>query len=158
MSLGSLPEKGATPASLRESIIKDDPHFDERMRIMRKVIGEELIKISAVMEPKLREGLARSIARRFDEKQLRDINSFLATDSGRASTSTRPSRMAVQIASAFGSASTSEYVEPSCRSRWTSPFPTIGLLFALAHRSARRLKFSADVNIALYSTASNRCA
>jgi len=54
------------------------------MKIMRRVIGEELIKISAVMEPKLREGLARSIARRFDEKQLRDINLFLATDSGKA--------------------------------------------------------------------------
>ena len=54
------------------------------MRIMRRVIGEELVKISAVMEPKLREGLARSMARRFDEKQLRDINAFLATESGRA--------------------------------------------------------------------------
>jgi len=51
---------------------------------MRRVVGEELIKISAVMEPKLREGLARSVARRFDEKQLREINAFLATDSGRA--------------------------------------------------------------------------
>ena len=81
---GAKGTKGAAPASLRASMIKEDPHFDERMRIMRKVIGEELIKISAVMEPKLREGLARSIARRFDEKQLRDINAFLATDSGRA--------------------------------------------------------------------------
>jgi hypothetical protein len=32
----------------------------------------------------MREGLARSLARRFDEKQLSDINAFLATDSGRA--------------------------------------------------------------------------
>jgi hypothetical protein len=36
------------------------------------------------MEPKLREGLARSMARRFDEKQLSDLNAFLATDSGKA--------------------------------------------------------------------------
>ena len=76
--------KGAPSTSLHDQLAKDDPHFDERMKIMRRVIGEELIKISAVMEPKLREGLARSIARRFDEKQLKDINAFLATDSGRA--------------------------------------------------------------------------
>jgi len=76
--------KGAKSTSLHDQLAKDDPHFDERMKIMRRVIGEELIKISAVMEPKLREGLARSIARRFDEKQLKDINAFLATDSGRA--------------------------------------------------------------------------
>ena len=76
--------KGATPVSLRAQLAKDDPHFDERMKIMRRVVGEELIKISALMDPKLREGLARSIARRFDEKQLRDVNAFLATDSGRA--------------------------------------------------------------------------
>ena len=81
---GAKSTKGAAPASLRESMAKEDPHFDERMRIMRKVIGEELIKISAVMEPQLRVGLARSIARRFDEKQLKDINAFLTTDSGRA--------------------------------------------------------------------------
>jgi len=83
-----IPVKGtaetAPSTSLRDQLAKDDPHFDERMKIMRRVIGEELIKISAVMEPKLREGLARSIARRLDEKQLSDVNAFLATDSGRA--------------------------------------------------------------------------
>lgn len=71
-------------ATLRQEIAKDDPHFEERMRITRRVIGEELVRVSAVMEPRLRDGLARSIARRFDEPQLRDINAFLATDSGRA--------------------------------------------------------------------------
>lgn len=79
-------EDGAEAAqtSLREHLAGDDPHFDERMRITRRVIGEELIKVSALIEPKLRDGLARSIARRFDEAQLRDINAFLATDAGRA--------------------------------------------------------------------------
>lgn len=70
--------------SLREQLAKEDPHFEERMKITRKVIGEELIKISALLEPRMRDGLARSIARRFDEKQLGDINAFLVTDSGRA--------------------------------------------------------------------------
>ena len=84
--LGIKADKGkpSPGLSLRDEIAKDDPYFEERMKITRKVIGEELIKISAVMEPKLREGLARSLARRFDEKQLTDINAFLATDSGRA--------------------------------------------------------------------------
>ena len=76
--------KPASKATLRQEIAKEDPHFDERLRIMRKVVGEELVKISAVMEPQMREGLARSIARRFDEKQLGEINAFLATDSGKA--------------------------------------------------------------------------
>ena len=76
--------KSASATSLRQEMAKDDPHFEERMRIMQRVVREELIKVSAVMEPKLRDGLARSIARRFDEKQLKEINAFLATDSGKA--------------------------------------------------------------------------
>ena len=77
-------DKAAPATSLREKIAKEDPHFEERMRIMERVIREELIKISALMEPRMREGLARSMARRFDEKQLTEINAFLATPSGRA--------------------------------------------------------------------------
>jgi hypothetical protein len=76
--------KPVSGQTLRELAIKDDPHFEERMRIMQRVIGEEMVKIAKIMEPRLREGLARSMARRFDEKQLSDINAFLATDSGRA--------------------------------------------------------------------------
>jgi hypothetical protein len=76
--------KGDAALSLHDQMVKDDPHFDERMKIMRRVIGEELVKVSAVLEPKLREGLARSIARRFNERQLRDVNAFLTTDSGKA--------------------------------------------------------------------------
>ena len=76
--------KAASATTLRQEIARDDPHFEERMRIMQRVIHEELIKVSAVMEPKLRDGLARSIARRFDGKQLTEINAFLATDSGKA--------------------------------------------------------------------------
>jgi hypothetical protein len=76
--------KPPSKATLREAAIKDDPHFEARMKIMERVIGEEMAKIAKIVEPKLREGLARSMARRFDEAQLADINAFLATDSGRA--------------------------------------------------------------------------
>ncbi|GAA4714411.1 DUF2059 domain-containing protein [Sphingomonas lutea] len=77
-------KKPVSGLTLRQELAKDDPHFEERLKIIRRVIGEELVKISALMEPKMREGLARSIARRFDEKQLTEINAFMATDSGRA--------------------------------------------------------------------------
>ena len=76
--------QASSATSLRQEMAKEDPHFEERMRIMQRVVREELIKVSAVMEPKLRDGLARSIARRFDDKQLKEINAFLATDSGKA--------------------------------------------------------------------------
>lgn len=81
---GGKDAKKGSATTLRAEIARDDPHFDERMRIVRRVIGEELVKVSAVLEPKLREGLARSIARRLDETQLGEVNAFLATDSGRA--------------------------------------------------------------------------
>jgi hypothetical protein len=77
-------EKVASDLTLHDELARVDPHFDVRLKFLRRVIGVELIKLSAVMEPKLREGLARSIARRFDARQLGEINLFLATDSGKA--------------------------------------------------------------------------
>ena len=76
-------DKAAGATTLREQLEKEDPYFEERMTIMQRVVREELIKVSAIVEPKLREGLSRSIARRFDERQLREINAFIATDSGK---------------------------------------------------------------------------
>lgn len=83
---GKAASKGKAPATttLRQQMAKGDPHFEERMRISERVMGEEFAKMAAIIEPRLREGLARSMARRFDEKQLADVNAFLATDSGRA--------------------------------------------------------------------------
>jgi hypothetical protein len=96
--LGMTAEKGkpADTMTLKQKLAKDDPNFDERMRITERVLGEELAKVAALVEPAMREGLARSMARRFDEKQLSDINAFLATDSGRA----------------FGSQSMAMWVDP----------------------------------------------
>ncbi len=84
--LGLKGKDGKPPSkeTLRQAAVKEDPHFEERMKITERVMMEELAKLGAIMEPRLREGLARSMARRFDEKQLTDINTFLATDSGRA--------------------------------------------------------------------------
>jgi hypothetical protein len=83
---GKTADKGkpADTLTVRQKAMKKDPYFDERMRITERVLGEEFAKMAATIEPKLRDGLARSMARRFDEKQLTDINAFLATDSGAA--------------------------------------------------------------------------
>jgi hypothetical protein len=79
-------KKGTPPdtTTMRQEMAKDDPHFEERMQIIQRVLTDEFTKFAALIEPRIREGLARSMARRFDEKQLADINAFLATDSGRA--------------------------------------------------------------------------
>ena len=70
--------------SLHEQAAAKDPYFDQRMAAMRDVVGEEVGKLSAIIDPRMREGLSRSMARRFDAQQLVDINSFFATPSGRA--------------------------------------------------------------------------
>ena len=70
--------------SLHDQAASKDPHFDERMAAMREVAGDEFGKISAIVDPRIRDGLARSMARRFDARQLNDINGFFATPSGRA--------------------------------------------------------------------------
>ena len=99
--------KTADTMTLKQKLAKDDPYFDQRMRIAEKVVSEEFAKMAAIIEPKLREGLARSMARRFDEKQLADINAFLATDSGRA----------------FGSQSMAMWVDPDVLRSVMTSFP-----------------------------------
>lgn len=101
--------KSASKETLRQAALKEDPHFEERMRITERVIREEMAKVAAIVEPKLREGLARSMARRFDEKQLSDINAFLATDSGRA----------------FGSQSMAMWVDADVMRSMVGSFPEI---------------------------------
>lgn len=79
------PPPGSPPArTLREELVAEDPHFEERMRITMKVIGEEVTRISKPIEPKFRAGLAKSIARRFSSDQLGPIATFFGTDAGKA--------------------------------------------------------------------------
>lgn len=61
-----------------------DPALEERMRIMTHVMGEEMGPLMSRMEPSLRTGMARALARRFDPQQLTDFNVFFATPSGKA--------------------------------------------------------------------------
>ena len=70
--------------TFREMFTAEDPHFEERMRIMVRVLGEEVRRIAQPIEPKFRAGLAKSIERRFTREQLGPIATFLETDAGRA--------------------------------------------------------------------------
>jgi hypothetical protein len=75
------PENSPT---FREMFTAEDPHFEERMRITVQVVGEEVRRIAKPIEPKFREGLSKSIARRFTKQQLEPIAAFLETEPGRA--------------------------------------------------------------------------
>lgn len=78
-------EKPAAPSpTLREALRAEDPYFEERMRITMKVIGEEVNRIARPLEPRFRDGLAKSIARRFTTEQLGPIAAFLETEAGKA--------------------------------------------------------------------------
>src|SRR5689334_4704960 len=70
--------------SLHDEIAAKDPYFDKRMAAIRGAVDEEVGKVSAIVDPRMREGMARAMARRFDGPQLTDINGFFATPSGHA--------------------------------------------------------------------------
>ena len=74
----------APKTSLREAMKKNDPHFEQRMAIIGRVVEEEMTRLAPQIETPLRNGLAESVARRFTVAQLADINRFFATDSGKA--------------------------------------------------------------------------
>lgn len=78
------PGTDAKDASLHDTVAAKDPYFDRRVAAMREVADEEVGKVSTIIDPQMREGLARAMARRFDARQLNDINAFFATPSGRA--------------------------------------------------------------------------
>lgn len=80
------PGKAKPPSDLtiHQSLIKGDPLFDQRAALIRTALTDEMKTLSGIVEPRLRDGLAKAAARRFDVRQLTDINAFFATDSGRA--------------------------------------------------------------------------
>lgn len=79
MSAGKAPK-----TNLRDEMKKSDPHFEQRMAIIGRVIGEEMTRLGPQIETPLRDGLAQSVGRRFTVAQLADLNRFFATDSGKA--------------------------------------------------------------------------
>jgi hypothetical protein len=83
------PKKGAKPKvpstlPLRAQLSRKDPMFDAKVAAGRAFAKTMIEKFGEVAEPKFREGMARSLARKFDARQLGEIQAFLATPTGAA--------------------------------------------------------------------------
>jgi hypothetical protein len=74
--------KDVAGKSLGEIASSADPHFKERMDITMKVMFDEMGKLMSAMEPTARAALAKVYARKYDARQLGDMNAFFATPSG----------------------------------------------------------------------------
>lgn len=81
LPLSSGPNAGLT---LREQASKGDPMFDARIKAYVAAFKDETMMSMAIIEPKMREGMARAMARRFNALQLAELNRFFATETGRA--------------------------------------------------------------------------
>ena len=81
---GKAADAKASPLTFRQTLTAKDPRFEQKLTTIRQLVGKEINKVSDGIEPGFREGLARSVARRFDAKQIADINAFLATPTGHA--------------------------------------------------------------------------
>ena len=69
--------------TLRQQASKGDPMFDARVKAYTTAFKDQMRETFAIMEPRMREGMARAMARRFDARQLTELNRFFATDTGR---------------------------------------------------------------------------
>ncbi|WP_300972859.1 hypothetical protein [Sphingomonas sp. LHG3406-1] len=69
---------------LRASLARKDPQFDAKVAAGKAFARTMIVKFGDVMEPKFREGMARSMARKFDAAQMAEIRGFLATPTGAA--------------------------------------------------------------------------
>lgn len=84
---GKKAKKPKAPPStepLRVKLAREDPQFDAKKAAIKAFATSIFTKIGDAAEPKLREGFARSLARKFDAAQLKEIDAFLATPTGRA--------------------------------------------------------------------------
>jgi len=77
-------EDGAQEQTVREALLERDPHLDERMRIMTRVMFDEMITLMAELEPTVRSSLAQIYAKKYDVQQLSEMNAFFATPTGTA--------------------------------------------------------------------------
>lgn len=87
MGRGTAKTDASAPSknlSLHDQAAAKDPYFDQRLAAYRQLIDQETAQASAVIDPRMRDGLARAMARKFDARQLTDINAFFATTSGHA--------------------------------------------------------------------------
>lgn len=76
-------DRKVAETTMRDAIARKDPHFEERMRITNQVMMAEIGGVMTKVEPAVREGLANAYAKKFTGAQLRDLNAFFATPTGR---------------------------------------------------------------------------
>ena len=83
---GSKAKKAKAPSTepLRVTLAKKEPNFDAKLAAIRAFAGTMFVKFGDAAEPKYREGMARALARKFDARQLAEIQAFLATPTGAA--------------------------------------------------------------------------
>ena len=79
--------KKAKPPStepLRVTLARKEPNFDAKLAAIKAFGQAVFVKFGDVAEPKFRESMARSLARKFDARQLTEIQAFLVTPTGAA--------------------------------------------------------------------------
>ena len=76
------PEGGYDEAKRKAITDLLDPNHTQRATAMQNSMTPMMDKMAKVIEPPMREGLARAYARKFSVSQLNELNSFLATPTG----------------------------------------------------------------------------
>lgn len=82
-----FPDKGIREhergKSLGELTFSKDPHFRERTQILTKLTLDEMLPILEKVEPSVREGLTIRYAGQYTPAQLRELDKFLSTPTGK---------------------------------------------------------------------------
>lgn len=84
---GGKAKKAKAPPStepLRVTLARKEPNFEAKLAAIRAFAGVMFVKFGDAAEPKFREGMARALARKFDDRQFAEIQAFLATPTGAA--------------------------------------------------------------------------
>ena len=77
-----LPESGLDETKRKAVTALLDPNHAQRSAAMQNMLSPMMDKLARVIEPPMREGLARAYARKFSSEQLAELNNFLATPTG----------------------------------------------------------------------------
>lgn len=78
------PSKPPSTEPLRLTLTRKDPNFDAKLAAGKAFAQVMFTKVADAAEPRFREGMARSLARKFDARQLGEIQAFMATPTGAA--------------------------------------------------------------------------
>ena len=77
-----VPEAGFDTAKRQAVTDLLDPNHAQRTAAVKNMLNPMMDKMARVIEPPMREGLARAYARKFSFEQLTELNGFFATPTG----------------------------------------------------------------------------